>query len=92
MLIRSPVCKTDVNNARPLGGKRILSRIGSQLPRCGGGADDDPQGLTDGYAAAGNQVWVWTVDEPTDVEFVLSLLPEAIITNRPRDVLRARTP
>ena len=51
----------------------------------------DPTGVERTHAA-GNQVWVWTVDEPTDVEFVLSLLPEAIITNRPRDVLRARTP
>jgi glycerophosphoryl diester phosphodiesterase len=40
--------------------------------------------------AAGNQVWVWTVDEPADVEFVLGLHPEAIITNRPRAVLDAR--
>jgi glycerophosphoryl diester phosphodiesterase len=51
----------------------------------------DPAGVARAHAA-GNQVWVWTVDEPTDVEFVLGLHPEAIITNRPRDVLRARTP
>jgi glycerophosphoryl diester phosphodiesterase len=51
----------------------------------------DPTGVGRAHAA-GNQVWVWTVDEPTDVELVLGLHPEAIITNRPRDILRARTP
>jgi glycerophosphoryl diester phosphodiesterase len=49
----------------------------------------DPTGVARAHAA-GNQVWVWTVDEPADVEFVLGLHPEAIITNRPRAVLDAR--
>jgi glycerophosphoryl diester phosphodiesterase len=35
----------------------------------------------------GHQVHVWTVDEPEDVEFVLSLDVDVIITNRPADVL-----
>lgn len=37
--------------------------------------------------AAGHQVYVWTVDEPPDVELVLSLGVDAVITNRPADVL-----
>jgi glycerophosphoryl diester phosphodiesterase len=32
-------------------------------------------------------VHVWTVDEPADVELCLELGVEAIITNRPREVL-----
>lgn len=36
--------------------------------------------------AAGSKVYVWTVDEPADVELVCSLGVDAIITNRPRDV------
>jgi glycerophosphoryl diester phosphodiesterase len=35
----------------------------------------------------GHQVHVWTVDEPEDVDFVLSLDVDVIITNRPADVL-----
>lgn len=35
----------------------------------------------------GNKVYVWTVDEPEDLELVLSLNVDAIITNRPADVL-----
>jgi glycerophosphoryl diester phosphodiesterase len=37
--------------------------------------------------ARGRQVYVWTVDEPEDIELVLSLGVEAVITNRPTDVL-----
>jgi glycerophosphoryl diester phosphodiesterase len=37
--------------------------------------------------AKGNQVYVWTVDEPRDVDLVVSLGVDAIITNRPADVL-----
>ncbi|WP_051970134.1 glycerophosphodiester phosphodiesterase family protein [Kitasatospora azatica] len=37
--------------------------------------------------AAGHRVHVWTVDRPEDVELCLSLGVEAIITNRPREVL-----
>jgi glycerophosphoryl diester phosphodiesterase len=36
---------------------------------------------------AGAQVHVWTVDEPADVELCLRLGVDAIITNRPRDVV-----
>jgi glycerophosphoryl diester phosphodiesterase len=35
----------------------------------------------------GHQVHVWTVDEPADVDFVMSLGVDVIITNRPADVL-----
>jgi glycerophosphoryl diester phosphodiesterase len=38
--------------------------------------------------ARGNLVYVWTVDEPSDVELVLGLGIDAIITNRPADVVR----
>ncbi|MEV6005688.1 glycerophosphodiester phosphodiesterase [Streptomyces sp. NPDC051976] len=44
-----------------------------------------------GYVArlhrAGHQVHVWTVDEPVDVDLCVRLGVEAIITNRPRQVL-----
>jgi glycerophosphoryl diester phosphodiesterase len=36
---------------------------------------------------AGHRVFVWTVDEPADVELVLSLGVDAVITNRPGQVL-----
>ncbi|MET9426304.1 MULTISPECIES: glycerophosphodiester phosphodiesterase [unclassified Streptomyces] len=36
---------------------------------------------------AGNRVHVWTVDEPQDVELCVALGVEAIITNRPKQVL-----
>jgi glycerophosphoryl diester phosphodiesterase len=37
--------------------------------------------------ARGRQVYVWTVDEPEDIELVLALGVDAVITNRPREVL-----
>ncbi|HEY3629700.1 MAG TPA: glycerophosphodiester phosphodiesterase family protein [Jatrophihabitantaceae bacterium] len=37
--------------------------------------------------AKGNAVYVWTVDEPADVRFVLDLGVDAVITNRPADVI-----
>jgi glycerophosphoryl diester phosphodiesterase len=36
---------------------------------------------------AGGRVFVWTVDEPADIDLVLGLGVDAVITNRPRDVL-----
>jgi glycerophosphoryl diester phosphodiesterase len=36
---------------------------------------------------AGNRVYVWTVDEPDDIELVLGLGVDAVITNRPAHVL-----
>jgi len=40
--------------------------------------------------AAGHPVYVWTVDEPADIELVLGLGVDAVITNRPTDVLARR--
>jgi glycerophosphoryl diester phosphodiesterase len=44
-----------------------------------------------GYVAkvhrAGHRVHVWTVDEPGDVELCVRLGVDAIITNRPKQVL-----
>jgi glycerophosphoryl diester phosphodiesterase len=37
---------------------------------------------------AGHQVHVWTVNEPEDVDLCVELGIDAIITNRPRAVLR----
>jgi glycerophosphoryl diester phosphodiesterase len=37
--------------------------------------------------ARGRQVYVWTVDEPADIDLVLSLGVDAVITNRPTEVL-----
>jgi glycerophosphoryl diester phosphodiesterase len=46
-----------------------------------------------GYAArvrrAGGQLFVWTVDDPRDVQLCLDLGVDAIITNRPGQVLEA---
>jgi glycerophosphoryl diester phosphodiesterase len=39
--------------------------------------------------AAGHAVHVWTVDDPADVQHVLRLGVDAVITNRPRQVLDA---
>jgi glycerophosphoryl diester phosphodiesterase len=36
--------------------------------------------------ARGHRVYVWTVDEPSDVEYVLDLGVDTIITNRPAEV------
>lgn len=35
----------------------------------------------------GNHVFVWTVDQPGDIDFVLDLGVDAVISNRPADVL-----
>jgi glycerophosphoryl diester phosphodiesterase len=37
--------------------------------------------------ARGSRVYVWTVDEPADIELVLALGVDAVITNRPKEVL-----
>jgi glycerophosphoryl diester phosphodiesterase len=37
----------------------------------------------------GNRVHVWTVDEPADIDFVLGLGVDAVISNHPRRVLTA---
>ena len=38
--------------------------------------------------ARGHLVYAWTVDEPEDVQFVVDLGVDTIITNRPADVIR----
>jgi glycerophosphoryl diester phosphodiesterase len=43
-------------------------------------------GYVDRVHDRGGQVHVWTVDAPSDVEFVTSLGVDVIITNRPREV------
>lgn len=43
--------------------------------------------LVDRLHRAGRRVHVWTVDDPVDVELCLASQVEAIITNRPREVL-----
>lgn len=43
-------------------------------------------GYVDRLREAGHQCFVWTVDEPTDVELCARLGVDAIITNRPRQV------
>lgn len=42
--------------------------------------------FADRIRAAGNQIYVWTVDEPADIEFVTSLGANMIATNRPASV------
>jgi glycerophosphoryl diester phosphodiesterase len=37
--------------------------------------------------AKGNRVYVWTVDDPDDVGFVLGIGVDAVITNRPNEIL-----
>jgi glycerophosphoryl diester phosphodiesterase len=39
--------------------------------------------------ARGHRVFVWTVDEPDDVQFVLELGVDTIITNRPGEVIES---
>jgi glycerophosphoryl diester phosphodiesterase len=43
--------------------------------------------LVPALQAAGNQVYVWTVNEPDDVDLVVGYGVDGIITDRPRDVL-----
>jgi len=42
----------------------------------------------DKVQAAGNRLHVWTVDERADIEYVLDLGVDAVISNQPRRVLR----
>jgi glycerophosphoryl diester phosphodiesterase len=48
----------------------------------------DP-GLVERAHALGNQVYVWTVDEPADLQYVLDLRVDAVITNRPAEIVAA---
>jgi glycerophosphoryl diester phosphodiesterase len=47
---------------------------------------EDP-GYVERAHTLGNQVYVWTVNEPTEVELVCDLGVDAVITDRPADVL-----
>ena len=51
----------------------------------------EPQ-LVEKFHARGKRVYVWTVDEPDDVRFVLDLGVDAIITNRPAEVIATLGP
>ncbi|MFL6129573.1 MAG: glycerophosphodiester phosphodiesterase [Mycobacteriales bacterium] len=42
--------------------------------------------------ARGRPAYVWTVDEPADIDLVLGLGVDAVITNRPTDVLARLSP
>jgi glycerophosphoryl diester phosphodiesterase len=46
----------------------------------------DPQYVERAHAR-GHPVFVWTVDEPADVDYVLGLGVDTVITNRPARVL-----
>ena len=46
----------------------------------------DPEFVARAHAK-GNAVYVWTVDDPADVRFVLDLGVDAVITNRPAEVI-----
>ncbi|MCM2578378.1 glycerophosphodiester phosphodiesterase [Streptomyces meridianus] len=73
--------------------ERTVPGWGSRLPSgvliAGPGIDlvRARPGLVLRLRAAGYRVHVWTVDEPDDVELCLRLGVEAVITNRPRQVL-----
>jgi glycerophosphoryl diester phosphodiesterase len=45
-------------------------------------------GYVDRVHAAGHRLHVWTVDEPADIDYVLGLGVDAVISNQPRRVLR----
>jgi glycerophosphoryl diester phosphodiesterase len=69
------------------------ARPGGQLPAgvtiCGPSLallQRDP-GLVDRAHTVGNQVYVWTVDDPADIGFVVELGVDAVITDRPADAL-----
>lgn len=77
-----------------LGGVPVWLRTGG-LPGttriAGPGIDlvrDNPQ-FVERMHDAGNQVYVWTVNEPADVDLVTALRVDGIITDRPADLLRA---
>ena len=51
----------------------------------------DPEFVARAHAK-GNAVYVWTVDDPADVRFVLDLGVDAVITNRPAEVIAQLDP
>lgn len=70
-------------------------RIGGSLPKgvriAGPGIDivrADPDYVTRVHKA-GNRLFCWTVDDPADIELALDLGIDAIISNRPADVVAA---
>jgi glycerophosphoryl diester phosphodiesterase len=75
----------------------VLRRDGSLAPSADvAGPDVHILRAHPGYVrrvhARGHQVYVWTVDEPADIELVLGLGVDAVITNRPTDVLARLAP
>ncbi|HEY3008006.1 MAG TPA: glycerophosphodiester phosphodiesterase family protein [Micromonosporaceae bacterium] len=61
--------------------------FGSRIAGPGIGLVRTRPGLIPALRAAGNEVYVWTVNEPSDVELVLRYGVDGIITDRPRHVL-----
>ncbi|HEY2950421.1 MAG TPA: glycerophosphodiester phosphodiesterase [Micromonosporaceae bacterium] len=61
--------------------------FGSRVAGPGIGLVRARPGLIPALRAAGNEVYVWTVNEPSDVELVLRHGVDGIITDRPRYVL-----
>ncbi|MFG2821757.1 glycerophosphodiester phosphodiesterase [Kitasatospora sp. NPDC048365] len=69
-----------IGRTRALPGGARIAGPGIELVR------RDP-GLVTALRRAGHRVHVWTVDRPEDVELCLELGVEALITNRPAEVL-----
>ncbi|WP_282206281.1 glycerophosphodiester phosphodiesterase [Kitasatospora fiedleri] len=69
-----------LGRTRALPGGAAIAGPGIELVR------RDP-GLVTALRRAGHRVHVWTVDRPEDVELCLELGVEALITNRPAEVL-----
>ena len=69
-----------------------MRRDGCCPPACRSPAGAAPAAGRPGFVARaharGHPVFVWTVDEPDDVDFVLDLGVDTIITNRPAEVHR----
>jgi glycerophosphoryl diester phosphodiesterase len=67
-----------------------LPPVGTRIlgPSCAA-LRSDPEGVARLHRA-GCQLYVWTVDQPDDIALALELGVDAIISNRPRDVLAAR--
>jgi glycerophosphoryl diester phosphodiesterase len=61
--------------------------FGAQIAAPGIGLVRARPGLVPTLRAAGHEAYVWTVNKPTDLELVLALGVDGVITDRPRFVL-----